>query len=487
MGIPKDLFLEPPILDLICSICTDVIDGPIQVQCAEDHIYCHDCIHDYLKKGKTHCPLCKVELDVNLFQASKFVARQIGRLKVRCANASKGCNFQGPISENHSTTCQFQSEACPHQKHGCTEVLQRINLTQHVRTCGFELLPCPNNPKRCKPFLRKNKNHHDDTCKYFRCDFAEEGCNFVGTKSQCQAHCDGYCGKLHSRIDELETRIDELTKLLQSHTVSTTTSNISERLTNELQRSVQNSPRNQGWKRPRLMDSSVMGREDLLEQLLQSDDYGFNVADDDQDETRTPGYPFSEDEIMGLNSLYSDQIMTEDTSHSLMNEVASTPQREGASPMSSHVPSSPPQTSKPKRKVPRYNKSARTALTQKSTQVELSSEDKTSNNETSATAETPGSERRESTQSPPSNFLSPPSSGSMPSRKQRPMFVLASSYLNKHSSGGNRSTTSSPEMTHSTKTTQPIAAWGHTPPEDPKLPNSFAAIMSDVERIATDT
>ncbi|KAI9280902.1 hypothetical protein BC943DRAFT_363297 [Umbelopsis sp. AD052] len=470
MGIPKDLFLEPPILDLICSICTDVIEGPIQVQCAEDHIYCHDCIHDYLKNGNTLCPLCKVELDVNLFQASKFVARQIGRLKVRCANASKGCNYQGPVSENHSTTCQFQSEACPHQKHGCTEVLQRINLTQHIRTCGFELLPCPNNSKRCKPFLRKNKKHHDDTCKYFRCDYGEEGCNFVGTKSQCQAHCDGYCGKLHSQIDELETQVAELTKLLESYKVS-------DRLANAGQQLIQNSPRTQGWKRPRLMDSSVMDREDMLERLLQSDDYGFNVADDDQDDTRTPGYPFSEDELMGLNGLYSDQILAEDTSHSLMNEVASTPQRDGASPMSSHVPSSPPPHTKPKRKVSRYNKSARTALTQKSSQPP---EDKTSGNETSVAAETPGSERRGSTPSPPSNFLSPPSSGS--SRQKRPMFVLASSYLNKHSSGGNRSTASSPEMTHQTKPT-----WGHTPPEDPKLPSSFAAVMSDVERIATDT
>ncbi|KAG2188652.1 hypothetical protein INT44_001407 [Umbelopsis vinacea] len=450
MGIPKDLFLEPPILDLICSICTDVIEGPIQVQCAE------------------------VELDVNLFQvrfmASKFVARQIGRLKVRCANASKGCNYQGPVSENHSTTCQFQSEACPHQKHGCTEVLQRINLTQHIRTCGFELLPCPNNSKRCKPFLRKNKKHHDDTCKYFRCDYGEEGCNFVGTKSQCQAHCDGYCGKLHSQIDELETQVAELTKLLESYKVS-------DRLANAGQQLIQNSPRTQGWKRPRLMDSSVMDREDMLERLLQSDDYGFNVADDDQDDTRTPGYPFSEDELMGLNGLYSDQILAEDTSHSLMNEVASTPQRDGASPMSSHVPSSPPPHTKPKRKVSRYNKSARTALTQKSSQPP---EDKTSGNETSVAAETPGSERRGSTPSPPSNFLSPPSSGS--SRQKRPMFVLASSYLNRHSSGGNRSTASSPEMTHQTKPT-----WGHTPPEDPKLPSSFAAVMSDVERIATDT
>jgi hypothetical protein len=229
-----------------------------------------------------------------------------------------------------------------------------------------------------------------------------------------------------------------------------------------------------------------MDREDLLERLLQSDDYGFNVADDDQEDTRTPGYPFSEDELMGLNGLYSDQIMTEDTSHSLMNEVASTPQRDGASPMSSHVPSSPPQPSKPKRKVSRYNKSARTALTQKTSQVEPS-EDKASSNETSVAAETPGSERRGSTPSPPLNFLSPPSSGSMPSRQKRPMFVLASSYLNKHSSGGNRSTASSPEMTHPTKATQSVAAWGHTPPEDPKLPNSFAAVMSDVERIATDT
>ncbi|GAB5586024.1 hypothetical protein Unana1_00924 [Umbelopsis nana] len=431
-----------------------------------------------------NCPVCKVELDANLFQASKFVARQIGRLKVRCANSSRGCNYQGPISENHSAICQYQLEACPHQKHGCTEVLLRANLTQHVRACGYELLPCPNNPKRCKPFLRQYKKHHDDTCKYFPCEFASEGCHYIGTKSDTQAHCDKYCGKLHARIDELEKRVTELNKLLEAHTLSSA-QKVTERLAIERNINATDSPRSQGLKRPRLMDSSMIEGEELLERLLQSDDYGFNAVDDEQDELRTPGYPFSEDELMCLGSMYSDQNINEEASQSLMNEVASTPQREAVSPTSENTVNSTPQ-SKPKRKPQRYNKSARTAARSQKTAQSEPTEEKTPNTETTLAVETPRSDRRGSTHSPPLNFMSPPSSGSMPSRKQRPMFVLASSYLNKHSSGGSRSTTSSPELKHQAKSTQ-LLPWGHTPPEDPNLPNSFTTAISDVERIATDT
>lgn len=485
MGISKDLLLEPPILDLICSICKDVIDGPIQVQCPEDHIYCHDCIHDFLKKGNIDCPVCKVELDVNAFQVSKFVARQIGRLKIRCANHSTGCNYHGPISENHSATCSFQLEACPHQKHGCMEVLARKNLTLHVRSCEYELLPCPNNPKKCKPFLRQNKKHHDSTCKYFRCDYSEEGCHFIGTMIECRKHCDSYCGKLHARIAELESQVTALTKKVETIDISPE-SETGKKIVHERQNSMHdNHPTNQGWKRPRLANADLIDGEDMLEQLLQSDDYGFSVADDEHDESRTPGYPFSEDELMSLSNIYSDQNLNEDSHPSLISDIASTPHRDVSSPVSPH-PNSPPvsRSREPKRKVQRYNKVARAARNQKTPQTQNAEEKAANNNDQTMAASTPGSERRGSTHSPPANFMSPPSSGSMPSRKQRPMFVLASSYLNKHNSGS--STTSSPEMSHQSKSAQPLP-WGQTPPEEPKVIGSFTSAMNEVERIATDS
>jgi hypothetical protein len=58
-------------------------------------------------------------LNNNLYQASKFVARQIGRLKVRCANVSKGCNYQGPVSENHSTTVSESRSKKTEKKKAC--------------------------------------------------------------------------------------------------------------------------------------------------------------------------------------------------------------------------------------------------------------------------------------------------------------------------------------------------------------------------------
>lgn len=63
-------------------------------------MFCNSCIESYLQQSRT-CPHCLTDLDPSLFQPSKFVQRQIGRLRVRCPYHEAGCNWQGILSDTH--------------------------------------------------------------------------------------------------------------------------------------------------------------------------------------------------------------------------------------------------------------------------------------------------------------------------------------------------------------------------------------------------
>ena len=54
MGFPIDLFQDPVDDELICSICMEVFDEPVQDE--EEHIFCKSCINKWLETSHK-CPL----------------------------------------------------------------------------------------------------------------------------------------------------------------------------------------------------------------------------------------------------------------------------------------------------------------------------------------------------------------------------------------------------------------------------------------------
>ncbi|KAI8340460.1 hypothetical protein BC941DRAFT_449975 [Chlamydoabsidia padenii] len=79
MNCKKDMLLDAPCPELLCGLCSDILDDPMQVHCSEDHMFCRSCLANYQKAS---CPSCMEPLDKTSFQLSKFVKRQISRLRV---------------------------------------------------------------------------------------------------------------------------------------------------------------------------------------------------------------------------------------------------------------------------------------------------------------------------------------------------------------------------------------------------------------------
>ncbi|KAJ8657723.1 hypothetical protein O0I10_006538 [Lichtheimia ornata] len=247
MGIKNIDLLDEPFPDLFCGVCQDILEDPVQVHCPEDHIFCSNCINNYTKQQAT-CPVCQIPVDPSKFQSSKFVQRQIGRLRIRCPYHQSGCTWQGFFSDDHPRQCAFEPAECPNANRGCKERVQRTEIDQHRARCPFELLTCPNLMPLCEPYLRKDKDIHEKNCRSYPCHYGLSGCPFVGTLVEVNAHCEIYCGKLHQRLKELEDECARLKKIVSNYENG-----------NEMQASKQS--------------ASALDDMDLLQQVLNNDDY----------------------------------------------------------------------------------------------------------------------------------------------------------------------------------------------------------------------
>ncbi|KAI8374290.1 uncharacterized protein BYT42DRAFT_575841 [Radiomyces spectabilis] len=181
-----------------------------------DHIFCEKCITAYMDQRST-CPVCQTPIERSSFQPSKFVKRQIGRLRARCIHQSLGCNWQGLFGDEHIEQCQYVPVPCPNAERGCAEKPPQKDMEQHVAQCPFALIRCPNLDPLCTPFLRKDMEAHEKRCRSYPCRYAMEGCSFLGTLPETKAHCELYCGKLHARIQMLESECEQLKKLCIEH------------------------------------------------------------------------------------------------------------------------------------------------------------------------------------------------------------------------------------------------------------------------------
>lgn len=91
-------------------------------------------------------------------------------------------------------------------------------MQQHIDICLFQELSCPNNMTLCKTFLRKDILTHENECQSYTCPYATEGCTYVGSLTHVRVHCDGYCGRLHKKVTELELECKRLNSLIQDFT-----------------------------------------------------------------------------------------------------------------------------------------------------------------------------------------------------------------------------------------------------------------------------
>lgn len=163
---PRDLQVEIPDGDLKCPICHDYFHEPICTSCG--HHFCRSCLLEWLstQRNVSTCPECRhifpFGFDKNYLRLTKAdvflssVLRQT--IYVDCPR-SCGALVHPSRMMSHDEDCRQFPLACDNRVFGCTAVVTRNNMRDHMNVC---------------------RSH--------TCSARIVGCNFTATLNEIAAH-----------------------------------------------------------------------------------------------------------------------------------------------------------------------------------------------------------------------------------------------------------------------------------------------------------
>ena len=165
-----------------CSICYNVLKEPMMCR-NNEHLFCRDCITEYLNTNSHTCPECNEDLTVETLRRARVVSNVLSGLKIKCDYSQRGCQ----------------------------EYIRIEELDSHVEHCGFAPVKCSN--EECEMIVNKREIiHHESTV----CEYSKVKChNCVKIEQDVE--------KIKEKIKEidekLEGKIDEIDKKMDGMTV----------------------------------------------------------------------------------------------------------------------------------------------------------------------------------------------------------------------------------------------------------------------------
>ncbi|KAK5862328.1 hypothetical protein PBY51_017738 [Eleginops maclovinus] len=142
MGYDLERFVGYVNEGLLCCVCRDVLERPLQAPC--EHAYCSACISSWLLHHHS-CPEDRLPLDVgSLKPLYRYMRNDLNRLQLRCVNAAQGCEVVCPLESlhTHEDECEFAFISCSNI--GCPVQVERRGLEAHLSECNFRSRECIN-------------------------------------------------------------------------------------------------------------------------------------------------------------------------------------------------------------------------------------------------------------------------------------------------------------------------------------------------------
>ena len=101
---------EDVIEDLKCSICTEVLEKPVQTPC--DHLFCDECIKQWLHQGQQTCPVDREQLTPDALKPASRITRQLlDKLHIHCKHYAEGCCLMSKL-ENMPQLIEHELNLC---------------------------------------------------------------------------------------------------------------------------------------------------------------------------------------------------------------------------------------------------------------------------------------------------------------------------------------------------------------------------------------
>lgn len=124
--------------ELICPICSGVLEEPLQAPACE-HAFCASCIQEWLTRQPT-CPVDRNPITPNQLKPVPRILRNLlSRLHIACDNKEYGCTAVVKLDmlPNHLNECEFNPKKPVHCELGCGLVVPKDELKEH--NCVREL------------------------------------------------------------------------------------------------------------------------------------------------------------------------------------------------------------------------------------------------------------------------------------------------------------------------------------------------------------
>jgi len=125
--------------ELICTICSDVLDNPAQSPC--EHAFCTDCIARWMSGDfKNYCPVdLKAFTPSQLQPAPRLMKNLLAKLEIACEYASQGCQVLVRMEDlpDHVKECRFNSKRPTTCDKGCGVTRPNDEMKDH--NCVKEL------------------------------------------------------------------------------------------------------------------------------------------------------------------------------------------------------------------------------------------------------------------------------------------------------------------------------------------------------------
>lgn len=139
MGYEIVRFLEEVDEELLCTICGQVLEAPVQIRQCE-HCFCSSCINEWLKHQQV-CPVDRNPVSPmdDLIQPPRILRNLLSRLKIACENKGFGCTAVVRLDclQSHLDACEYNPKRPVACDKGCGLIVPLDEVPQH--NCVREL------------------------------------------------------------------------------------------------------------------------------------------------------------------------------------------------------------------------------------------------------------------------------------------------------------------------------------------------------------
>lgn len=139
MGLDTDRAVDYIDSELICPICDEIVEDPVECSHCEK-AFCRECIQDWSSR-KSECPYRCPKLDLR--SSHRFFRSLHDSVLIKCVRFREGCNAVEPIAnikKHEMLECDYRPVICEHS--GCNQEVCYKDYQQHLLECKFKEITC---------------------------------------------------------------------------------------------------------------------------------------------------------------------------------------------------------------------------------------------------------------------------------------------------------------------------------------------------------